>query len=78
MSTISALNSGLTGIQRSFDALDRDSRQILKATTGHADPGYSLNQSLVYLKVDRLQTATSARVVEVASNMIGSLLDIKA
>ncbi len=79
MSSISALNTGLAGIQRGFDALDRDARQILKATTtGDPEPGHDLNRSLIYLKVDKLQTGSAARIVEVASNMIGSLLDIKA
>ncbi len=77
MSSISALTAGIAGIQKGFDSLNREATRIARSSRGYEDPGYDLSQSLVYMKVAKVQTAASARVVEVSGQMLGTLLDIK-
>lgn len=71
-----ALASGLAGIQRGMQGLDKNAADIAQAskdttTTPPVD-------ALVESKVNRLQVEASAKVIETVDEAIGSLLDEKA
>jgi len=72
MSTIPALQSGISGIQSGMQSLNRNASKI--ANSGGSD----LTEPLVNMMLDKQQVEASAKVVETSSSMIGSILDIKA
>lgn len=76
MSSITALNSGILGIQRGFNSARSHAAQIasadtMRGTTDLADP-------LVSMVGDRLQVEASAKVVQTIDEMLGTLIDIRA
>ena len=82
MSSIPAIHTGIQGIQRGMDDLRQNARSIASATTTQppnqnlaAEP---ITDALVNLKLNELQVDASVEVVQAASDMIGTLLDIKA
>ncbi len=76
-STISAINTGLQGIQRGMTGLHKNAQDIAtQNNVPQASP--SLESSLVDMKANELQVQVSAKVVQTSSDMIGSLIDIKA
>jgi len=78
MSSISAYQSGLQGIQRGLNNLDRHAADIASATQFNPETTSSsdLTRSLIGLKESEIQVAISAKVLEAANATIGSLLDI--
>lgn len=92
VSGISALNSGLNGIHTGMKRLKEDAHEIAKAniqdrppaaagTTATPPAGQGLAdiaRPLVGLMEDRTQVAISAKVIETADEVLGTLLDIKA
>lgn len=74
--SISALQSGLAGIQTGFSNLRRDASQIAQATAPEGSK--DIEESLVNLKLDQLQIAASSKVVETVHDLIGQFLDTKA
>lgn len=67
-----ALNTGLQGIRRGLTAVGREASRIAGQNPD------DLAAPLARLQQHRLQVETSARVVETASGMLGTLLDVKA
>ena len=78
MSSITALNSGITGIQRGFNSARGHAAQIASASAMRADSPTDLADPLVGLISDRLQVQASAKVVKAIDQMLGSLIDIRA
>ena len=72
MSTISAMDLGIQGIQKGMDGLRQNAQQIASNTTG------DVTNSLIGMKLNELEVEMSAKVVKTASDMIGTLLDITA
>lgn len=76
MSTIPALQSGISGVQSGMQNLNRNAAKIASADA--IQSGVDLTEPLVNMMLDKQQVEASAKVVEASSSMIGSLLDIKA
>lgn len=73
--TVSALSSGVLGIQRGMEGLQRDASKIASAEQLKKDSPESVTEPLVHLVQDRLQVQASARVVKAVDDTIGTLLD---
>ena len=78
MSSIPALSSGVMGIQRGLDGLNRDAAQIASAAQFKNEASADLAQPLTHLILDKLQVAASAKVVKAADETLGTLLDVLA
>jgi len=86
MSTIPAFDSGLQSIQKGMNGLKKNAHEIANARSGTAAdnnpaqaPGvHDVTEPLVDMKMNELQVKMGAKVVQASSDMIGSLLDIKA
>jgi len=76
MSSTPALQSGISGIQSGMQSLNRNAAKIASAETIQSTG--DLTEPLVNMLLDKQQVQASAKVVETASSMIGSILDIKA
>ncbi len=77
-STISATNLGLQGIQKGMDGLRKNAHNIANQNNDTSQAKPALEDSLVNMKLDKLQVQASTKVIETSSEMIGSLIDIKA
>ena len=75
MDTISALHSGVSGIQSGLKSFNQNADKIVKA--GTTEPQNSVTDPLVNMISDKQQVQASAKVIQTSNNMIGSLLDIK-
>jgi len=75
MSSISALQSGVTGIQSGMQSLNNNAAKI--ASSESIQSAADLTEPLVNMLLDKQQVEASAKVVEASSKMIGSILDIK-
>lgn len=75
MSTVSALSSGVLGIQRGLEGLQRDASKIASAEQLKKDSPESVAEPLVHLIQDKQQVQASARVVKAVDDTIGTLLD---
>lgn len=75
--SISALQSGVAGIQTGLSNLKRDASQIAQAVAG-VDSTKDVVKPLVNLQADKLQIAASAKVVETVHDLLGQFLDITA
>lgn len=75
-----ALQSGIQGVQRGMDKLDRHAAEIASADHYDDDPatGTDLAESLVGLKVSELQVALAMKILKAVDQTIGSLLDTRA
>jgi hypothetical protein len=78
MSSIPALTSGVMGIQKGLDGLNRDAAQIASAKQLKNDSSTDLAEPLTNLVVDKQQVAVSAKVVKAADETLGTLLDVLA
>jgi hypothetical protein len=83
MSTIPTMNIGIQGIQNGMNGLRQNGQQIASSTIRNdattSSPDVSdVTHPLVEMKLNALQVEASAKVVKTASDMIGTLLDIKA
>lgn len=78
VSTNSAFYSGVSGLNRSFDQLDRSASQIVSASVSSTEESgkTSLTDDLVSLKAAEQQGKVSAKVIDTADKMLGSLIDI--
>lgn len=72
----SATSSALEGIRSGLRALDRDASRVAQA--GTTRPEESPESALLDAKADKTQVQASAKVLETADAMLGSLLDVKA
>ena len=78
MSSISALNSGITGIQRGLNSAAFNAAKIASAESFNSGNPSDLAKPMVGLITDQLQVEASAKVVKTVDDMLGTLLDIKA
>ena len=76
--SISALQTGINGINAGLNSMRRDAQQIAQATTEGSAPTTDQIKPLVNLKQDQRQVEISTQVVKAADETIGSLLDILA
>ncbi len=78
MSNITAINAGVSGIQRSIAIAEKSAATI--ASTGNSTSGdpATVAEPLVELMMARLQVEASAKVVETVSETIGTLIDTTA
>lgn len=74
MSTIPAFQSGLTGIQKGLDGVNR---QAAKIASTDAIKGGDVTTPLVNMISDKQQVQASAKVLQTTNDMLGSILDIK-
>ncbi len=78
MSNITALNAGITGIQRGMAIAEKSAATIASAENSASGNPANVAEPLVDLMMARLQVEASAKVVETVSDTIGTLIDIKA
>lgn len=78
MSGIPALSSGVMGIQKGLDGLNRDAAEIASAKQLKTEASADLTKPLTNLMIDKLQVAASAKVVKTAGDTLGTLLDVLA
>ena len=85
MNSISAMNLGIQGINKGMEGLKRNARDVASLGTNKdaAKPGEiadanSLTNTMVDMKSNKLQVEMSAKVVETASDMIGTIIDVTA
>jgi len=76
----SVLQQGLTGMQQSQRAMLKSANEIVKAgTTAREDSGIiGIVEPLIDMKIQQQVFDASAKIVKVADETVGSLLDIKA
>ena len=77
MAELSALNSGLQGIQRGLQRAQRSAAEIASANKGESTAA-DLTRPMVDLLAQRTQVQASAKVVETAADLIGTLFDDRA
>lgn len=80
MSTVSAFQQGILGIQRGLQALKEDAAKIASKDAMESSQAANANivEPLAHLTQDKLQVAASAKVIERVDEAIGSLFDEKA
>ncbi|MBE0438799.1 MAG: hypothetical protein IBX57_03375 [Gammaproteobacteria bacterium] len=75
MTTISAYQSGLTGIQTGLQSLNQNASKIASVTS--IESPSNLTEPLIGMMSDKQQIEASANVIEASNSMLGTLLDIK-
>lgn len=91
MSSVSAINTGLQGIQKGLDGIKKNAHEIANATSSEAVPSTQaaasseqatgpkdITEPLIYMKLNKLQVEASAKVVQTNAEIIGTLIDMKA
>ncbi|MCS3457139.1 flagellar hook-associated protein FlgK [Aeromonas sp. BIGb0405] len=76
----SAFTTGLQGYQRAEQRVDQASEAIASVSVARPEPEaapVALTDELINLKLGELQAGASARVIQTASDMLGSLIDIR-
>ena len=76
----SVLQQGLNGIQQSQREMLKSANEIVKAGTTERENSdiTDIAEPLIDMKIQQNVFDASAKVVQVADDMLGSLLDIKA
>lgn len=74
MNTISAFQSGVSGIQTGMQSLNKNAAKIANADT--LQSAADLTEPLVNIIRDEQQIQASSEVIEASNIMLGSLLDI--
>ncbi|MNG97664.1 hypothetical protein D3C79_567840 [compost metagenome] len=72
----SAMTTGVQGFQRAEQLASQASGQIARLNTPGGDR-VELPDELVTLKVAELQAGASGKVIQTASDMLGTLIDIR-
>ncbi|AUV10848.1 MULTISPECIES: flagellar biosynthesis protein FlgE [Aeromonas] len=72
----SAMTAGVQGFQRAEQLAGQASSQIARLNTS-AGEQVQLPDELVNLKVAELHAGVSAKVIQTASDMLGTLIDIR-
>jgi len=81
MNVTSALSSGLLGINRGLDGVQKAASDIAgsgKTDTPEQATGKDVNQELADLVVEKNAVAASAKVVQSAEETLGTLIDTRA
>lgn len=74
MNTISAFQSGVSGIQTGMQSLNQHAAKIASADT--IQSAGDLTEPLVKMISDEQQVQASSKVIEASNAMLGSILDI--
>ena len=72
--SISALNTGIHGINQGLSNLRRDASAVAQAVG--SEQNTDVASALVNMKLDSLQVEASAKVVETVHDLLGNLLDV--
>lgn len=72
----SAMTTGVQGFQRAEQLAGQASGQLARLNTPSSDQ-VQVTDELVNLKVAELHAGASAKVIQTASDMLGTLIDIK-
>lgn len=72
----SAMSSGVLGYQRAEHTVDKASDAIARLNTPSGDK-VNVTDELVNLKSGELQGEANAKVIKTASDMMGTLIDIR-
>ena len=87
MSSLSAIDNGLQGIQKGMNGLKKNAHEIANAKSGidienaisGQAPGVNdVTQPLIEMKMNKLQVQASAKVVQTSLDLIGTIIDLKA
>jgi hypothetical protein len=74
----SVMNTGVTGVQRGYDMLNRSADQIAKANIPPEQGGPEELYTPVAEQISgKVQVQASAKVIQAASDTLGTLIDIK-
>jgi hypothetical protein len=72
------MNTGLAGVQRGNDMLNRSADQIAKANIPPEQGGpQELYTPIAEQVIGKTQVQASAKVIETANDALGSIIDIK-
>lgn len=71
-------DSGLSGIHKGLDGIQKTASKIASKDAMEADGPHELAEALVDLKIYKHQVNASAQVVKITDQILGTLLDIKA
>ncbi|WP_271273396.1 hypothetical protein [Aliamphritea hakodatensis] len=80
MNVTSALQTGVLGINRGLDGVQKAASDIAGAGKPQAPEeatGRDVNEALVDLTVEKNATAASTKVVQSADEVLGTLIDIR-
>lgn len=72
----SVVNQGLIGMQTSHAEIVKSAEQITQVTTASTSEPTKLAEPLLNMKAEQQVFNSSAKVVEVGSELIGTLLDV--
>ncbi|MDO6562826.1 hypothetical protein Q4488_05455 [Amphritea sp. 1_MG-2023] len=81
MNVTSALNTGVLGLNRGLDGVQKVASDIAgagKTDTPEEGTGNDINQSLADLTVEKNAVAASTKVVQSVDETLGTLIDIRA
>ena len=78
MSVSININSGLTGMQKGLDGIEKTASQIASKDTLEGADTKSMAEAIIDLIVSKRQVEASAQVAKSTDDAIESLLDIKA
>ncbi len=82
MAISSAMNSGVQGIQTGMSQLSRTASDVARLNTGEGPEQQAARPSLESSMVGQIESKhlvqSNARTVELASDTLGTLLDVKA
>ena len=88
---VTSINTGLSGIQKGFEGINKAAQEIVSARNFNNRPGRdknvgttsvvedsrpSLTESLIDLKTNVQLVESSGKVVQASDNALGTLLDI--
>lgn len=74
----SVMNTGVTGVQRGYDMLNRSADQIAKANIPPEQGGPEELYTPITEQISgKVQVQASAKVIQAASDTLGTLIDIK-
>ena len=76
MNTLSALQSGLSGVQSGMKSLNQNAAKIASNSLPQNE-NKSITDPLINMIQDKQQIQASAKVIEASNSMLGSILDIK-
>ncbi len=80
MNISSALNTGVLGINRGLDGVQKAASDIAgagKTDTPEEVTGRDVNEALTDLVVEKNATAASTKVVQSAEETLGTLIDVR-
>ena len=75
----SAMNAGVVGVQRGYDQLSQSAERIGQVSVARSESGpQKLAAPVVEQILAKIQVQGSSKIIQAASETLGSLVDIKA